>query len=167
MSFIYYIAADSKVGKIVSIAVGVSSDPEEEVSNLDAVMPFKMRLLGLELGSLGRLEAVRHQFRGAHIRGSWFQPSEELQTYVSLLPAIDRSKNQSIRVSLDLNYSEHADLERFVEELGSKTKARLLRRAFRFYQALHRYKAQGFLIQAVKGGTLIQFPDLDDIKGDS
>lgn len=65
------------------------------------------------------------------------------------------------RVSLDLTPEENAELNRLVKTLKTRTRARLLRQALRFYAVLVDHKEQGYLIQAIKGGSLLQFPDLD------
>jgi hypothetical protein len=84
--------------------------------------------------------------------------------HVAELRPVDRGAGKPRRVSLDLEPEEFAALETMVEQMGTITKARLLRRAVKFYRSLIRYKAQGYLIQAIKGGKLVQFPDLEDIR---
>jgi hypothetical protein len=66
------------------------------------------------------------------------------------------------RLSLTLDEHEMAELEEMTEALGTKTKTRTIRRALRFYKRVVGLKKQGFLIQAIKGGILKQFPNLDD-----
>ncbi len=65
------------------------------------------------------------------------------------------------RVPLELTEDELQDLDELVETRKTRTRMRLIRRALRFYKVLSDHKEQGFLIQAVKQGTLLQFPDLD------
>lgn len=68
---------------------------------------------------------------------------------------------KSGRLTLDMSEKDTAELESMVEQLGTKTKARLIRQALRFYKVVSGLKKQGFLIQAIRGGTLKQFPDLE------
>jgi len=165
MAFIHYIGGEGREGKLISVAVGLSANPESHIASLSGSMPFSLKLLGLELGSPERLEEIRKQFRALHIKGPWFRAASQLTSYVDALAEVERDRHKTKRVSLDLGPEEFAELEMMVGELGEKTKASVLRRARRFYRSLLRYKAQGYMIQAVKGGQMIQFPDLDDVRG--
>lgn len=69
--------------------------------------------------------------------------------------------SKSGRLTLDMPEKDMAELEDMVQTLGTRTKSRLIRRALRFYKVVTGLKRQGFLIQAIKGGTLKQFPDLE------
>lgn len=66
-----------------------------------------------------------------------------------------------IRISLDLTPDEVAELDQLKRALKTRTRARLMRRALRFYAVLANLKGEGFLIQAIRKGELHQFPDLD------
>lgn len=66
------------------------------------------------------------------------------------------------RLTLDMSDQEYAALEDMVKTLDTRTKARAIRMALRFYKRVVALKKQGFFIQAIKGGILKQFPDLDD-----
>ncbi len=68
---------------------------------------------------------------------------------------------KTIRVPLELTPDELAELDRIKTHLKTKTRARILRQALRFYSMLADLKQKGYLIQAVKPGSLLQFPDLD------
>jgi metal-responsive CopG/Arc/MetJ family transcriptional regulator len=65
------------------------------------------------------------------------------------------------RVPLELTEAELKELDELVEVRKTRTRMRLVRRALRFYKVLSDHKEQGYLIQAVKQGSLLQFPDLD------
>lgn len=164
MGWIYYVEGLSNSNKVLTIGIGISSEPELEVASLARIMPYKVRLAAMEYGDLNLLEQRREQFISGRMNGMWFQPTENLSDLVRNLPVADREEFKGKRVSLDLSPEEFERLETLVSQLGTTTKARLLRKALRFYESLAKYKGQGYLIQAVKGGSLIQFPDLDDIR---
>lgn len=65
------------------------------------------------------------------------------------------------RISLDLDPDELKLVEELVQMMRSRTKARLIRQALRFYRVLAHYKQEGYTIQAIRGGSLYQFPELD------
>lgn len=159
--WIHYIGGLGRSDKLVVVAIGLGPDPESEMAALRDMSPFKLRLLGLEQGSRERLEEVRQQFRGCKMRGPWFKANDALQVHIEALKPVERDKAKVKRISLDLPPDEFHDVERAVGMLGLKTKARFLRRAARFYVRLGRLKAQGWAIQAVKDGQLLQFHSLD------
>lgn len=163
MRWIHYIAGKGKSGKLIAMAIGMDPDPDAVIAKYDDLMPFTIELIGLEEGSQERLEELRTRFRPIRLHGPWYKPTAELVEFVEGLKPIDRMQG-SKRVSLDLMAEEFSQLEAMVKELGTVTKARLLRRALRFYLALGRYKARGYALQAIKDGKLIQFPDLEHIK---
>ena len=164
MQFLTYIGGVGRNGKLVAVGIGLCADPAVYIASLGA-MPFELKLLAVEEGTAEKLEQLKEQFKAAHLNGPWYKPTDELQKYVDSLESVDAAVlGRAKRISLDLSPEEFAQLEGLVEEMGAKTKANLLRKAFRFYQALYRYKAQGFMIQAVKGGKMLQFPDLDTIQ---
>jgi hypothetical protein len=68
---------------------------------------------------------------------------------------------KSVRVPLRLTEDERDALDALKAQLKTRTRMRLIRRALRFYKVLADLKSQGYLIQAVKQGSLLQFPDLD------
>lgn len=161
MQFIHYIGGTSKAGKLISIGIGLSSDPAAALEALKGTMPFDLRMLAVELGTSERLESVKAAFKAACQNGFWYQPTAELEAHVNGIESVDPDLGKTTRVSLDLVPEEFAALAKLTQEMGVRSKAELLRRALRFYGAMYRYKAQGFGIQAVKGGKLIQFPELD------
>lgn len=163
MQWIHYIGGRGKGGKLLSIAIGMSSDPDTFIAKFKNDMPFIIALLGLEEGSQERLEQLRVQFSGTSLHGPWYKPTGALTDIIENLPSVERG-GPVRRVSLDLPTEEFVQLDAMVRELGTVTKSRLLRRAMRFYLRLGRYKARGYALQAIKDGKLIQFPDLDDIE---
>lgn len=162
--WIVYMRGAGKNSKTISYGLDLVADPEGRIAEFSDVMPFTIELAGLEVGSRERLEQLREQFRSEHLHGPWYKPSEAIASHIGALPKVDRNTGAMRRVSLDLASDEFAMLDSLVEKMGAKTKARLLRRALRFYSALTQYKAKGYLIQAVKNGKMIQFPDLEDIR---
>jgi hypothetical protein len=162
--WIYYIRGVGQSGKLIAVGIGLGTEPESRVAELEGMMPYRTELAGIEEGSQERLEALQERFRADHLHGPWYKPSAALVGHVAELQPVNRETGKTRRVSLDLDPSEFADLETMVEQMGTVTKSRLLRRAVKFYQSLVRYKAQGYLIQAIKGGKLVQFPDLEDIR---
>lgn len=161
MQFIHYIGGEGRNGKLVALGFGLSSDPEAHLATLKGTMPFNLKILAIEAGSAEKLELLREQFKKSHINGFWYQPTPELQQHVKAVEVVDPAMGKMTRVSLDLSPDEFGQLEKLVEETGTKGKAKFLRKALRFYAALYRYKAQGYMIQVVRGGKMVQFPDLD------
>jgi len=164
--YIHYIGGEGRKKKLLAISFGLSNDPQRHLSSLNGTMPFDLRLLACEKGTEEKLEKLRQTFKPAHLNGPWYRPTPELQAHVNSVEAVDPATDKEAptkvtRVSLDLNAEEFSALEQLVEQMGLKSKAQLLRKALRFYGALYRYKAQGYGIQAVRGGKLLQFPDLD------
>ncbi len=161
---LYYIGGRSKTGKLISVAIGITSNPDVQLAALQESSPFHdLSLLALEDGSQERLEQIKREHHC--FGGPWFTVTAALERHISELPAYDASKRTIRRVSVDLDPEEWLALEVMVEELGEKMKSKVVRRALRFYRALLKYKAQGFLVQAVRGGELHQFPKLDAIRG--
>jgi hypothetical protein len=160
--WIHYIGGLGKGDKLIVVAIGLSSDPEGQVSVLQDVSPFKLTLLGAEEGDQKRLEDLRQQFKGAQMHGPWFKVTNGLKEHVAALKPVTPTRPKPKRVSLDLPPNEFRDIEEVVAMLGLKTKARFLRKAARFYVRAGKLKAQGWGIQAVKAGKLLQFHDLDD-----
>ena len=166
MLFVHYILGSTKSGTEIAVAVGVSADPDAALLALNQSSPLSLKLVGVEEGDASRVEEVRTKFRHLRLNGPWFKVAPDLKEHIQSLCFVDPAKAAATkRVSVDLDPEEFHDLEVFVGEMGAKSKADLFRRALRFYRALHRYKAQGFIIQAIKSGKLFQFPDLDDVRG--
>lgn len=163
MQYIHFIGGRNLKGKTVAVAMGVSSDPEGQLTSLEGSSPFELSLLALEEGDAERLEQLKERFKGSHARGPWFQATDELLAYVEALEPVDREAGKTKRVSVDLAAEDFALLESLVSEMGIRSKAEFFRKGLRLYAGLHRYKAQGYLIQAVRGGKMVQFPDLDHI----
>lgn len=164
MQFIHYIGGTARTGKLISIGIGLSNDPRATLENLKGTLPFELKMMAIEAGTADRLESLKETFKTAHQNGFWYHPTEELQAHVAAVETVDQDLGKTTRVSLDLVPEEFAALAKLTEEMGVRSKAELLRKALRFYGAIYRYKAQGFGIQAVKGGKLIQFPDLDSVR---
>lgn len=163
MQFLHYIAGKTRAGKLVAIGFELSPDPEASLQALQGTMPFEVTSMAVEVGDSTKLETLRAQFRDFHANGLWYRPDAAIQEFVGKIESVDPAVGRTKRVSLDLVPEDFHDLETLVQETGIKGKAKLLRRALRFYAAMHRLKAQGFMIQAVKGGRMIQFPDLEAV----
>ncbi len=161
MQFVHYIGGENRGHKIIAVGFGLSSDPVAHLASLQGTMPFDLRLLAVEQGTAEKLEGLKATFLSSHLHGFWYKPSPELLAHIQAIESVDPALGKATRVSLDLSPEEFSHLEKLVSEMGAKSKAKLLRMALRFYGALYRYKAQGFMIQAVRGGKMIQFPDLD------
>lgn len=127
---------------------------------MEELMPFKVELVGLEEGGKTRLEALKRRFKDSHIHGPWFRPTGKLQAYLDDLEPLSVS-SQTKRVSLDLSVRDYVRLDEAVKA-RNVTKSKFLRQAIRFFLAIDRYHAQGYLIQAIRDGDLIQFPKLED-----
>lgn len=163
MQFIHYIGGSTRAGKLVAVGLGLSNDPAGHLASLKGTLPFDVKLLAIEEGTPEKLEVLKELFKAFHTNGPWYRPAPELQAHIETVEVVDQSVGKTTRVSLDLSPEEFAALEKLVEEMGAKSKAQLLRKALKFYGALYRYKAQGYGIQAVKGGKMIQFPDLETV----
>jgi hypothetical protein len=163
MQFLHYVAGKNRSGKIVAVGFDLTADPEASVTSMKGLMPFEVETMAVEVGSPARLEELKEQFKAHHAQGPWYRPDQSVLDFVAAVEKVDPSIGKSKRVSLDLIHEDFADLEVLVKETGVKGKAKLLRKALRFYSAMHRYKAQGYMIQAVKGGHMIQFPNLESV----
>ncbi len=161
MQWIHYLGGRGKSGKIVAIGIGMSHDPDLFLSQHCSSLPFDAELLKIEEGSQELLDGIRQEYQVDHLNGPWYRVSDKLMDRISALKLTHSSGTR--RVSLDLSVQEFDELSAMVKELGTRTKSRLLRRALRFFLALRRYKARGYVIQAIKGGLLTQFHDFDDI----
>jgi hypothetical protein len=109
---------------------------------------------------------LKERFRAHHMNGPWYKAAPPIEEYIQSLPTPDRSSGVTRRVTVEIPPEDFAALTEATQRLGTKTKSRFIRKAYRFYIALSEYKARGYLIQAVKGGQLVQFPDLDDIRSE-
>jgi len=161
--WIHYIGGHGAGEKLVAVEIGLGDDPEGYLAGLRKASPFQLDLLKLEEGSLPRLEAIQALFRSIRLQGgSWYRATSALRSHIEALPAV-ALKPKTRRVSLLLPPDEFVELEQAVEVLGTKTKNRLARQALRSYLKLVRFRAQGYKIQAIKGGKLVQFDDDLDI----
>ena|ERR1700744_3580425 len=160
MSYIYFVGGIGKNDKVMTINLGVARNPEAVVASWKGLMPFSLKILAIQEGTAEKLEELEKEFRPDHLHGSWYKPSETLLEYIKGLAQIDPDVHTT-RVSLDLSPEELASVERLAEAEKIKTKAAFIRKAVRFYGLLVDHKERGFLIQAVRGGTLLQFPELD------
>lgn len=166
--WIHYIGGLGANDKLIAIEIGLGKDPERYLEDLRKSSPFQLDLMKLEAGSLKRYETVQALFRGIRLQGgSWYRATDVLRNHINALPVVDRTKVKTRRVSLLLPPDEFAELEWAVEVMGTKTKNRLARRALRSYLRLVRYRAQGYKVQVIKGGTMVQFNDDLDIDDDS
>jgi len=160
MSYVYFIAGIGKNDKIVAISLGVARNPEVVIAAWKDTMPFGLKIMALQEGTAEKLEELEKEFRPDLINGSWYKPSESLLEYIKGLAPLTPNVHTT-RVSLDLNPEELASVERLAETQKIPSKAAFIRQALRFYGLLVDHKDRGFLIQAVRGGTLLQFPELN------
>lgn len=158
--WVYFLAGRNRKGEVAAVGIGMSRDPETEVIRIEGLMPFKLELAGMEEGGQKLLEALKKRFKRYHLHGPWYTPADELKAYLDALPPASVGA-QTKRVSLDLTLHDYVDLDEAVKQRGL-TKSKFLRQAVHFYLAIHRYNAQGYLIQAIKDGDLVQFHDLKD-----
>ena len=161
--WIHFIGGKTTVGKLVAIAIGMSADPEHQLATLVNTQPFQCSLMGLEKGSPERLEAIRERFQQFRLNGPWFRAEMPLRAYVDVLEPVDRLAGKGRRVSLDLTAVDFIELEGLVTESGATTKQRYIRRALASYAKIIRFAGQGYAIQAIKDGALIQFEDVANI----
>jgi len=159
MSFVHFIAGMGK-NDVVAVNIGVSKNPEFTLAEWKNQMPFPLKLLGMQQGTLEDAERLHKQFRTSLMHGSWYKATRPLLDYVASLEKLDPN-SKTVRVSLDLNPEELAMVERLAAVTGHPSKVALIRKALRFYNQLVEHKERGYLIQAVKGGSLLQFPQLD------
>lgn len=161
--FIAFFAGEGRQNKTLALAICVTSDVQSSLSTVSQTSPFELRVLGVEPGGNDKLRELQDKFAPFFMRTIWYRPAEPMLQYIAALPPVEIEKATK-RVSLDLEPEDFADLETFVTEVGAKTKANLLRRAYRFYRRVHGYVKQGYEFQAIKGGKLVIFPNLDDIR---
>jgi len=164
MLWIYYIGGRGKSGKLVLIKIGISADPEAQLSALTPLQAFDLELLGFEEGSPDLLEERKMKFQKIALKNDWYHAKSELLVYIAELPRVTLEKGNMKKICVDLTPDEWNALVRGVEETDSRTKTRLIRRALKFYTALGRYKALGYMLQVLRGGKYHVFTDLDDIK---
>lgn len=163
--WIHYIGGLGAGDKLIAVEIGLGEDPEGYMAKLREASPFQLNMLKVEEGTIERFEALQESFRKLRLQGSWYRATSVLRSHIEALPAVDRRKPKTRRVSLLLPPDEFAELERAVGVMGTKTKNRLARMALRSYLQLVRYHALGYRIQAIRNGKLVQFEDLDSIKG--
>lgn len=161
--WIHFIGGKTTVGKLVAIAIGMSADPEHQLAMLVKTQPFQCSLMGLEKGSRERLEALRERFRSFRLNGPWYRAEMPLRAHVDALEPVDWSAGKGKRVSLDLTVEDFIELEAMVTESGATTKQRYIRRALASYAKIIRFVGQGYAIQAIKDGALVQFEDIANL----
>lgn len=162
--WVYYIGGlGGKSGSLTAIRLGIAPDPRETLLELAPTSPFQLVLLGMERGTQDLLETRRSTFRPAALQNDWYLPQDELVDHIEGLEAVNLGDWRLKKVCLDLNPEEWIELEAAVKETGTVTKARLIRRAVKFYAVLGKYKARGFLLQAIKKNRFVVFSDLDNI----
>jgi len=163
--WIHYIGGHGAKEKLVAVEIGLGENPERYLADLRKASPFKLALLKIEEGSIERFEAVQALFKAVRLQGgSWYRATDALRSHIDALPEVNH-RPKTRRVSLLLPPDEFVEVEKAVEVLGTKTKNRLIRRALRSYLNLVRFRAQGYKIQAIKGGKLILLDDDLDIQG--
>ncbi len=161
--WLFFVRGLSKTNRTVALAIELGPSPENWVRESERLMPYRLELAGVEEGSLELLERLRERFRGQHLHGPWYRPSEALEAYVAGLGPVDQDWNKARRITILVPPEEFSEIERSVKRLGLVTKSRLLRRAYRLYIDLGAYHARGYRIQAIREGKLVQFPNLDRI----
>jgi Arc/MetJ family transcription regulator len=167
MSWVFFARAMGRTGKVVALAMDLHPSPELWLEDIAAKSPFpKLRLAAMEGGSLDLLGRLKERFKAYHMNGPWYKVAQPIEDYIRELPEPNRNQGGSRRVTIEIPPEDFAALAEATQRLGTKTKSRFIRQAYRFYLALSEYKARGYLIQAVKGGQLIQFPDLNDIRSE-
>jgi len=164
MSWVFFVRGLNRAGKTVALAMDLHPNPELWLEDMTVKVPFpKLKLVAMEEGSLDLLGRLKERFREYHMNGPWYKVGQLIEDYFQALPEANH-KFSGRRLTIEIPPDDFAALTEATTRLGTKTKARFLRQAYRFYLALSDYKARGYLIQAVKGGKLVQFPDLQDIR---
>lgn len=161
--WIHFIGGKATTGKLVAVAIGMSTDPDHQVAMLVKTQPFQCSLLGLEKGSQKRLEDLRERFQQFALNGPWFRAETPVRAHVDALGPVDRTAGKGKRVSLDLTAADFVELEGLVTTSGATTKQRYIRRALTAYAKIIRFVAQGYAIQAIKDGALVQFDDIANL----
>lgn len=164
MQWVFYIGGRLRADKLVTIKIGVSGDPKAHLAALAPTQPFDLEFLGLEVGGSELLVKRHKQFKALALRNDWFRPDPSLVKFIEELPKIDLAEGAVRKVCVDFEPEEFIALTEGVEVIGTKTKARLIRRAVKFYLKLGELRARGYFLQAMKGGKFTAFPDLDDIR---
>ena len=57
--------------------------PLDRLTQLQTGNPRELHLLGVMHGHCGDEEEIHRQFAGVHLRGEWFQPTQELLAFIS------------------------------------------------------------------------------------
>lgn len=163
MQWICYIAGQSRKGDNIIVHIGLAEDPLKYTADLGLYQPYKLNLLGCEMGTPELLEERREAYKTPFQNG-WYKPSEELMAHIKGLPTPDYSKAGTKKICVDFTSQEAAHIEQGAKISGAKTKTRLIRRAVKFYLALWAYKNKGWTVQVIKGGKFHAFENLDDIE---
>lgn len=165
MTWVFFARGRGRTGKTVALAMDLHANPELWIEEMASKAPFpRLELAAMEEGSQDLLGRLKERFREYHLNGPWYKTGQLIEDYFQALPEPDRRSGSARRITIEVPPDEFAALTEATARLGTRTKTRFLRQAYRFYLALSDYKARGYLIQAVKGGKLVQFPDLDDIR---
>lgn len=165
MSWVFFARGMNKAGKTVALAMDLHPTPEVWLEEMAARSPFpKLKLAAMQVGDVDLLGRLRERFREYHMNGPWYRVGQLIEDYFQALPKPDRSQAATRRITVEIPSEDFAALTEATQRLGTRTKARFLRQAYKFYLALSDYKSRGYLIQAIKGGQLVQFPDLNDIR---
>jgi|SRR6478609_3668650 len=160
MSYLYFIGGVGRNEKLIAITIGVARNPDSLIASWKFSMPFELKILALQEGTAEQLEILEKEFRPDRMHGCWYKPSEALLEHIKAIPPLTPN-HHTTRVSLDLNPEELSQVEYMVEVQKESSKASLIRKALKFYNLLVQHKERGYLIQAVRGGSLLQFPELD------
>lgn len=81
--FIYFIQA----GKSGPIKIGITQNVLTRLSTLQTSHYEKLNLLKLFRGKLDDETNLLKQFKNCNIRGEWFWPTEEIISYIDILPS--------------------------------------------------------------------------------
>lgn len=161
--WVVYVGALGRKGDILLVQIALTDDPHRYMVNLGVTLPYSLELIQFELGSPELLEIRRGAFKAFGLRNGWFLAKEPLMKFIGSLPKVDISEGAPKKICVDFSPSEAQEIADGVERLGTRTQARLIRRAVKFYLRLSLYKAKGWTVQVIRGGRFEVFPDLDDI----
>ena len=165
MSWVFFVRGMGRTGKTVALAMDLHPSPEAWLEEMSPKAPFsKLEIVAMEEGSLDLLGSLKERFKSYHLNGPWYKVGQPMEDYFQSLPEPNRTLGGTRRVTIEISPDDFAALTEATQRLGTKTKSRFIRQAYRFYLSLVDYKSRGYLIQAVKGGKLVQFPDLNDIR---
>lgn len=164
MQWICYIGGCYKSGKVAVIQIVSSGDPERYVASLTSTQPFDLKLMAIEKDEGNILAERRKQFRQSAMSNGWHRAVDDILQFVKSLPEIEREKVVTRKVCVDFSPDEAEKIQRQAIRHGAITKARLIRRAVKFYLGLLTYKERGWTVQVIKGGRFVAFSNLDNIE---